>query len=416
MADAGEQTEPSGTVGSLRTILGWAVFLGVSWTWWIGMLLPVLLFRDFGPWSFAVFAVPNVLGAAAMGFVLRDAEASRRLVARHRTACRVFSAVTIAFNFTFGVWLLGAAGLSAWRPWLIAGALGVFILAMFNLRAPLLSALYTWLVSLGCAAWLGARGDLHWLGTLNVPPRLDPTQLLALAPVCVLGFLLCPYLDLTFHRARQKLTARQCRWAFSLGFGGVFASMIAFTGLYAWAFLEGPRLLSGAWLASAASVPLALHLVVQTVFTVLVHDTDPTAREGTAGAGRVDLWRVLPLALVILFLAAIWLGPAVGPFESAEVVYRSLMGFYGLAAPAYVLICMVPYRRLSPQAERASSTKGDEHMRRKLAGFALAVCLAAPFYAAGFLGDQTWLLLAGVGLVLAARLVVHALLRTHHSR
>ena len=44
----------------------WALFLGVSWTWVIGMFLPVLLVRDYGMLGWIVFAVPNVVGAAAM--------------------------------------------------------------------------------------------------------------------------------------------------------------------------------------------------------------------------------------------------------------------------------------------------------------------------------------------------------------
>ena len=28
--------------------LSWAVYLGVSWTWCIGMFLPVLIMRDYG--------------------------------------------------------------------------------------------------------------------------------------------------------------------------------------------------------------------------------------------------------------------------------------------------------------------------------------------------------------------------------
>ncbi|MBV8780683.1 MAG: hypothetical protein JO353_04735, partial [Phycisphaerae bacterium] len=50
--------------------LGWAIFLGVSWTWCIGMYLPVLLVRDYGFWGWVVFAIPNVVGAAAMGWTI----------------------------------------------------------------------------------------------------------------------------------------------------------------------------------------------------------------------------------------------------------------------------------------------------------------------------------------------------------
>ena len=63
--------------------IGWAAYLACSWTWCIGMFLPVLLYRDFGLRGFILFAVPNVLGAAAMGWVLRTPASSSRLVSRH---------------------------------------------------------------------------------------------------------------------------------------------------------------------------------------------------------------------------------------------------------------------------------------------------------------------------------------------
>src|SRR6266404_3216610 len=65
------QAEPtSPTRYSTLNWLGWAVFLAVSWTWCIGMFLPVLLVRDYGLWGWIVFAVPNMIGAAAMGWVM----------------------------------------------------------------------------------------------------------------------------------------------------------------------------------------------------------------------------------------------------------------------------------------------------------------------------------------------------------
>ena len=51
--------------------------------------------------GWVVFAVPNVVGAAAMGWVLRDAAASERVTADHPTACAAFSAVTILFQIMF---------------------------------------------------------------------------------------------------------------------------------------------------------------------------------------------------------------------------------------------------------------------------------------------------------------------------
>src|ERR1044071_551865 len=93
---------------SWRHVIGWAAYLACSWTWCIGMFLPVLLVRDFGAWGYAVFAAPNVAGAAAMGWVLRRQGASEWLVQRHGGVWRVFSIVTVAFQFMFLYWMAGA--------------------------------------------------------------------------------------------------------------------------------------------------------------------------------------------------------------------------------------------------------------------------------------------------------------------
>ena len=89
-------------------ILLWAAYLGASWTWCIGMYLPVLLVRDYGVWGWVVFAVPNVIGAAAMGWVLRSPEQSARITAAHQRACRAFSLATIAFQVYFAGWFVRA--------------------------------------------------------------------------------------------------------------------------------------------------------------------------------------------------------------------------------------------------------------------------------------------------------------------
>src|SRR5204862_2209590 len=84
--------------------IGWAVYLGMSWTWCIGMFLPVLLIRDYGVWGWIIFAAPNVLGAAAMGWVIHDAHASERMVTAHRTMLAAFSFVTVSFQIFFAFW------------------------------------------------------------------------------------------------------------------------------------------------------------------------------------------------------------------------------------------------------------------------------------------------------------------------
>src|SRR3954464_11105172 len=82
----------------------WAAYLACSWTWCIGMFLPVLLVSEYGVGAWFIFAVPNVVGAAAMGWVLSRAGASERIATEHRTACVAFSAVTLAFHAFFLLW------------------------------------------------------------------------------------------------------------------------------------------------------------------------------------------------------------------------------------------------------------------------------------------------------------------------
>src|SRR5437016_4359730 len=91
-----------------RTLRGhwllWAIYLAMSWTWCIGIFLPVLLVRDFGIWGWIVFAIPNVLGAAAVGWIYRSAEQSRQTLEAHATAITAFSLVTASFQIFFAMW------------------------------------------------------------------------------------------------------------------------------------------------------------------------------------------------------------------------------------------------------------------------------------------------------------------------
>src|SRR5690554_5738767 len=96
---------PSSAKPGALAPLGWAAFLAASWSWVIGMFLPVLLVRDYGVWGFVAFALPNIVGAAAMGWVVTSPAESAAMVSTHRAACRAFSLVTIAFHAYVLVWL-----------------------------------------------------------------------------------------------------------------------------------------------------------------------------------------------------------------------------------------------------------------------------------------------------------------------
>ena len=181
------------------------------------MFFPVLLVRDFGVAGWVIFAVPNVLGAAAMGFVLSP-EASRRISSRHRTACAWFSNTTIALHLFVMIWfideLFAASGLLV----VMATALVAAGPRDGSDRLTLLSALVVAGVSL-----LAFALSLQFLGafqTSTAPLRLSRTDLACFAIAGTVGFLLCPYLDVTFHRARQATDLGTGRAAFAAGFGG----------------------------------------------------------------------------------------------------------------------------------------------------------------------------------------------------
>ena len=81
------------TRGPLAAVL-WGAFLGCSWTWVIGMILPALLLRDYGLYGWFVFAVPNVLGAALIGLVLFRPQWSVNIVRNHRVGSHCTSGIT----------------------------------------------------------------------------------------------------------------------------------------------------------------------------------------------------------------------------------------------------------------------------------------------------------------------------------
>jgi hypothetical protein len=387
---------------SFKDTISWAIFLACSWTWCIGMFLPVLLVRDYGIGGWIVFAVPNVIGAAAMGWVIRSGAASAQVVEKHRMTCITFSLATIAFQFFFAGWMFTIP-----VAVLLVGSLAAVQLTLAMDRRV---GVLIWIASAIAFGVLIASGEAFAPHDLPIElPRQPAIDLLWLAPVCVFGFLLCPYLDLTFHRARQAIgesaerramsdeanshssliahrSALSSRLAFSLGFGVFFLVMILFTLAYAGllAGVAGDIPVNGPELALQA---VAAHMVLQLIFTIGVH-----ARE-VATAQQVGMkWPLL------IGAAAVGLGLSMGrysdfsmgPLLLPELIYRGFMGFYGLIFPAYVWLCLIP----SASPSRARGV------------FVIAVLLALPMFWLGFMQQQMIWILPGMALVLASRLLV----------
>jgi len=378
---------------SAWTVLGWAFYLACSWTWCIGMFLPALLVRDYGPWGFAVFAIPNVVGAAAMGWVLTGRHEPRALLERHGAAVRAFAVVTILFQAYFlGIVL-------SWTGYFQAGLGALLVIAIAAVLIPVAGrarwlALAAWALSAICIVVAWSAGSI-------APPtqREPPIDLLWLAPVCAFGFALCPYLDPTFLRAAESLHDSGRRAAFTIGFGAFFLVMILFTLGYGGdirVMMES----AGIEHRGTARGVVFFHIGGQLAFTILVH-----AREllRTRPRSRPVLFATAIGAVVLLIVPFFLDWPELASFLphplEPELYYRLFMAFYGLVFPAYVWLCMIP----TPDGH---SGLAGERGRRKLLVWCAAIGIAAPLFLMGFVYLEELYLAPGLLIVLTARLAV----------
>lgn len=389
----------------LGPALLWACFLGCSWTWVIGMFLPIMLLRDFGVAGWVAFAVPNVVGAAAMGFVLRTPDISWKLARQHAGALRWFAGVTIAYQIYVVVWLFSFhwlwLALACVLPWLVMSRQHR---ERWDAWLPGVS------VAVAVVSWgafsLAGQLDGAWTDVAqNVEPsRLPPLDLWLLAPGLVAGFLLCPYLDPTFHRARYSTGPGTGRAAFALGFGVVFGSMIVFSLMYAGItrpLIDGQ---AGFALPSPWRAILTIHVGVQVAFTLLAH-----GRERFDDAARHDArWgSILTRGLVLVGFAGLLGLAAAGRFDfianfipgltPGEVGYRLFLLAYGVFFPAYVLICIIPTFRsnIAPAAKRRV--------------FLIASLAAYPPAVMGFIVGPAWWLIGLYAILALGRVAVELL-------
>lgn len=298
------------------------------------MFLPVLLIRDHGWAAWVLFAIPNVLGAAAMGRAVRGSEHAKALRDAHRLMIGVFSAVTIAFQAFFAASLVLRASQDE-RPWWPVAAFFVgLLLANIDLsrreKDPW-SGLMVWLGSLGLcgtAWWMLTSGGQVPLpapaGVTWESGQLGPVPLAGLGLVCLFGFLACPYLDATFLRAREATGALGGR-TFAVGFLVFFLSMIMLTAGYAglpWG------------VGTTAGLLVGCHIALQLAYTIQAHAEE--LRRGTKPLAPV--W-VSPVGILCGSVAALATAHF-GGVDGFEPVYRAFMGFYGLWFPTYVVGCM----------------------------------------------------------------------------
>jgi len=402
-------------VRSSFSFISRAVFLAVSWTWVIGMFLPVLLIKDFGVWSFLPFAIANVLGAMSVGLVLCSRKA-KKAYASDTGARVVFSIATIAFQVFFLAALAGAhlpgilAGLpmagEASEPVDVSSAEASAIVVLLLLMIPFAlarkerpewfggaAALVVFGISIACAAlaYFTTSGDAYAVPALNGEFGLGAMAFASSG--IVFGFALCPYLDQSIVRIRSITPGARGRAVSILGFGVFFLSMIFFTLAYSQAMLG----------RAALSTYFLLHILVQAMFTVGVH-------MGELRRLSENHERVRGAALFWIAFIACAGSAAVGVFSILEdsyvidsrdfvFVYRGYLSLYGIAFPLYVWAVMVPVRGLSG-CSRA--------VRMRSFWVTLVIC-SAPF-GYGYLAHEWWLIGAGVAIALAGPFLLCRLL------
>ena len=341
-----------------------AFYLACSWLWCIGAFLPVLLLRDYGWITLTGFTLANVIGAAAFGWVMTR-QRQPAFLAEHTAFLKLFSYITVAFQLFFVAWLSALVG---W--WLLAVML-VFVVLFY--RADRLIGLASAGLFLVSLALFGGY-------LLNDPPLASVTLQSGwghtLLPL-VLGFLLSPYLDLTFHRAFQQ--SPNPRLSFTLGFGVFFLTLLVFVFVYA----GGLRDMAAGNTALNLSLlwPVVAFIVLQTAFTVAVHLKEVQRQQVSPALSRQWLWLAYLAVLVLIMAAGVGLQLPWLELPLTEVLYKGFLLFYGLVFPLYLLL----------------------GRRRPL--FLGALLLTVLPYSAGFLLGGDWLVALSLSMAVVAGFV-----------
>jgi len=379
------------TQSQTRNPILWGAYLACSWTWCIGMFFPVLLMRDHGWTGFLIFAIPNVLGAAAMGWVLRSKAESVSFVEKHPAAVWWFSAITLAFHVFWIVWITSFIRRAFPLPdQYLAGVAAVvisfFIVSGRAVRFGRSAQLAMVLIVFSLGALICTFAAPFWSQPSDDLARIapDPTGAYWMLPVSVFGFLLCPYLDITFHHARQQLDTRaRGRIGFTIGFILFFALMIVLTTRYAGVVvgaMDQSRFvpIAAPWLGGIIMV----HILCQWIFTVRVHLKRMQSIPGKTPNQTTMYAFALFAGLAGLFATKL---PMHSGLSGGEIMYRIFLSAYGLLLPTYML-----YRVIL--AHMSGSKIGSTTMW-------IAVALASPMFWMGFIERQQIWLVPGMGVV-----------------
>jgi len=261
----------------------------------------------------------------------------------------------------------------------VAVFLAFWIILKWRSGGEFLSVILALAVSAAVMGWGFGRGDLPYIAHPVEGTRLPPIDNLWLAPAWFFGFLCCPYLDLTFHAARQALPRAQARIAFGLGFGVLFPLMLMLTVAYSgWLAIGFDRLKY-----PILAFILAAHLIVQSCLTCALHAQQVSGVEKRFRPGQFLVFSAL---LVVAVILGVWDRGGIRYYGIGlgEIIYRAFMGFYGLVVPAYVWL-----RLCGP--------------RRSMLRVWAVIAIAAPLYWLGFADERMPIIVPGVLIVVLAK-------------
>ncbi len=262
---------------------------------------------------------------------------------------------------------------------LVAGFLLFWMILHWRRGGEFLAASLTLVISAGLMAWGFWRRELPYVAHPVQGTSLSPINNLWLAPAWTLGFVCCPWLDLTFHAARRAMGRAEARAAFSAGFGFVFAAMLLLTVAYSGWLVVGFDRMRYPQLA----IILGGYLIVQSCFTVALHARQIARTDENPRLRRFLAFSALLVIAVLLGILSdsrfTYNGIALG-----ELIYRAFLGFYGLIFPAYVWL-----RMAAPQ--------------RSMVRVVAVIVIAAPLYLLAFANQQMIFAVPGVLVVVLAK-------------
>ena len=380
-------------MNSIFRTIGWGLFCTSSWTWCIGMWLPVIVIERWGWPGFWAFAISNILGCTLMGYVVGSRSRSEQLVKDHRGPMRWFSVFTIAFQL---FWVSAVFGYMGWffglphGTAMILAPLGVLLLGGVMSRMPmagwLLFALLAYLFTIGIFTTIGT-GSLEHISMTGQRPQI---QLWGTIPIIFIGFMLSPYLDLTFHRARRETPSSH---SFAVFGGSFFIVLLLVAACYG---IMNPDSDTPAP-TTAIVILISLLWLAQVTFTIGAHLRELKATNDPSPQRWGSTARLMCIAVLVMpmtWLAMRMHGAATNDWHwILEDHYLRFLGFYGLLVPTWVLAFMGPRRP-------ATRSMGA------CIALAIATAIALPMAEHGMIKIASWWILIGVTIVTTIALML----------